>query len=646
MAELHRRVLRFQGHKELALLAILTIGLTALASQAFADDTAEIGVDEIVGWAGDLRSTDSVRRVRAVQQLGHLPASALPGIRQRLSDTSRQIIPDEDGYDAFRYFRHAVGSRRADDMVDIAPGILPVLEERRSPVIGRAAERLLLLRSLEGIATVPAMILMGDVLALTPPMWRWERRRLIDRMGERLVPGLIALRGHEQQAVRSWARGALSQVGRAEPGQAVQEENPELLAGILTAYGEIHDMNAMTVVISFVGHADDRVRLAARNAMTSYGRNGIWQLREAMRNQLGQEADHAWGWRRTADVLYNGLDEQRLGPATAQLERGLLAMTDDPLAARQEFEALLVAAPNHPRLAELAPHYAAFAEQTTDRAERQRLLQRALWFAPEHQAASEWQTALEHAENDQYRSQGVALAVVTAVEEQPRAVTEEATEPAGSSGSDSESESSFWSWAISFLVVACVVAAMLLRNRVQSRAPQSHPVKGPPVRVGYDRLIRTLATAYKHTKAMFVLMRRKGRSLLNTLHHLAGRSRQAIKRRDSQPSSASSPPKPIAIGRAHSQPAEADAQLFFGTEPEQAEPVQTPVLFQSSPLTVTAAPAPVAAVAAVAPSKPTSLGASVLTVEDPTTLHDYVPPGMLTFDTSPGMIEAPDTLPG
>ena len=372
-------------------MALLVSVFAAFTQPASADAPS---VADIERWAGDLRSGDESLIAEAAENLGQLGSDALPAIEARLQRTRRQIVPEEDGYDALRYFRHAVGSRRADDMIDIAPGIPAVVKERPSPDVGRSAERLLLLRSLEGIGSVPAQRLMGDVFALTPSMWRWERRRLLDRMGPRLLPGLLWMRAHDEPDVRRWARAAIGRLGLSEPGRAVQEEDPERLAGILEAYGATREMNAMPVVISFVGHSDTRVRQAAREAMNHFGRNGIWQLREGMRNQLGQEADHEWGWQRTSALLYEGLDAQRLAPVTEQLEQGLqLAEAGELSQARELLDAALMREPMHPRRSELAEHYARFAEAASGD-EKETLLQRALWLDPDANQAAAWQREL------------------------------------------------------------------------------------------------------------------------------------------------------------------------------------------------------------------------------------------------------------
>lgn len=396
MAELHRRVLRFPGREGLGILKALASVLLVSVSLAFASPaTADAPtVADIERWAGDLRSGDDALIGEAFRNLGQLNADALPAIEARLQRTSRQIVPEEDGADALRYFRHAVGSRRADDTIDIAPGIPQVVKERPSPDVGRSAERLLLLRSLERIGSVPAQRLIGDVLALTPSMWRRERRHLIERMGARLLPGLLWMRAHDEPDVRRWARAAIGRLGLNEPGRAVQEEDPERLSGILEAYGATREMEAMTVIISFVGHSDDRVRQAARDAMNLFGRNGIWQLREGMRNQLGQEADHEWGWQRTSNLLYEGLDAQRLGPVTERLERGIQHLEAGELAeARALFDAALIREPMHPRRSELAEHYARFAADASG-SEKETLLQRALWLNPDSPQVESWRQAL------------------------------------------------------------------------------------------------------------------------------------------------------------------------------------------------------------------------------------------------------------
>lgn len=378
MAELHGRILRFPYRYWLAFAAF---GLTlVLATQVRADEAPTI--DDLLRAAEDLRADDAAERERAVQYLSTLPESALPAIAERLRQTRRQEIPEEDGYDALRFFRHATGSLRADDMIDIVPGILPTLAERQSTVVGRTAERLLYMRSLEAIGTTESQVMIGDILALTSRMWRWERRRLVERHGASLLPGLLILRNHPESPVRVWARWAIEELGMELPAEALQQDDPMLVARILRAYGESRDMDSMEVVISFVGHPAAPIREAARWSMEQFAHNGIWQLRKAMRNQLGRDADHSWGWEHTARELYEGLDEARLAPLEAVLDEGLAAAeSGDVPTATAKLDEVLRAAPMHPRRPAIAEAYLALAE--ADPASAERFVRRAALLAPD-----------------------------------------------------------------------------------------------------------------------------------------------------------------------------------------------------------------------------------------------------------------------
>ena len=427
MAELHRRVLGLSNSPALALLlaALVLAPLRGAAQEGASSGTAWEGATsesttsertgddeapriisrrELERWADDLRSRNESARRRAVEVLGSLPLSALPAVRDRLNYLRRRQVPEDEGYDALRSFRHAVGSRRADDAVDIAPGILPTLAERRTPVVGHVAERLLLLRSLMEMGTLDAQRTMGDVFALTPRMWRWESRRVVQRMGRALLPGLIVARAHRELSVRRWSSWGVSELGLGEPGMAVQGLSPSELAPLLEAYGEVRDLDAMPVVISFVDHDDEALRHAARAATARFRRNAIWKLREAYRNRLGTDADSAWGWRTTMERLYAGLDERRLAPATEALDAGLAALTgDDFETAERSFARALLLQPEHPRRAEMAPGYARLATVRPGR--RIDYLRRSLLLAPDSPEAGRWQAGIVFAEAEARRAQ-------------------------------------------------------------------------------------------------------------------------------------------------------------------------------------------------------------------------------------------------
>ncbi len=388
MAELYRRVFRLPNRGRVARLALFALAISfTCSSVSFAQDaeasaTSEaITVDVLITHAQALRARDDEARARAVAFLQDLPPSALSAIEERVRRSRRQTVGLERGRQALREFRHETGSRRADDMVDIAPGILPVITKTRSAAYGRMAERVLLARSLEQIGTIEAHRVMLDIYALTSGMWRWELHRFASRQGVKALPILIEGRAHSDSRVRTYCRQAIAEMEMTDRGAAVRQDDPIVLSGVLRAFGKIRDMESMPVVVSFVGVHDDRVRDAAREAMESFGRNGVWQLRLAMKNQLGRDANTSWGWQRTMRVLFEALDERRLRSANERLERGLAAFEEESYAeAVRLFDEVLLEEPLLPRRSEMAPAFSALADQSEDADEKRRLTLRAVWL--------------------------------------------------------------------------------------------------------------------------------------------------------------------------------------------------------------------------------------------------------------------------
>src|SRR5690606_2032567 len=112
---------------------------------------------DLVISADALRSDEPHVRVEAAERLSSLARTDLPAIDARIEALKKRRIDPEEGYQALRSFAHAAGSRRADDALDIEPGIKAELERARpSPVEAAIAEELLLLRSLEKLRSAEA----------------------------------------------------------------------------------------------------------------------------------------------------------------------------------------------------------------------------------------------------------------------------------------------------------------------------------------------------------------------------------------------------------------------------------------------------------------------------------------------------------
>src|SRR5262249_20331626 len=75
-----------------------------------------------------LASDDAHARSEAIAGYDALSASDLPAMRERMERLRRPVLETDEVTRIVTSFRHAVGSRRADDLVDVAPGVPIVLD--------------------------------------------------------------------------------------------------------------------------------------------------------------------------------------------------------------------------------------------------------------------------------------------------------------------------------------------------------------------------------------------------------------------------------------------------------------------------------------------------------------------------------------
>lgn len=389
-------------------------GPQATASRAAAQERAPAETEsapDLATLSRALGSDDAAERQAAYEALGALPESALPAIRARLTllRSARPATPD-DAQQILHEIRRATGSRRADDLVDVADGIPALLESRRDRDVLRVAEPLLLMRSLERIATTDALATIPEVLRLDRDAWTMEGRRSTLRLGERAAAAIVRARAHDDRAGREWARWSSTELSLDDPGRLVQRLEPRDLAEVLTAWGQTRTMDAMPVVASFVDDHRRFVRDAARSALEAYGQNGVWQAREQFRLRLGEDADVAWGWERTLAELYRRLDEQRLS-RVSDLRASALEALDrgDVETATRSLEALLARAPDAGSL-EIAALFARAGDawMTSDARDRARIAyERAIRLAPSGAERRAWEARLTFVDAEDALARGV-----------------------------------------------------------------------------------------------------------------------------------------------------------------------------------------------------------------------------------------------
>lgn len=315
-------------------LAVLVIALWVAPASAQTD---------LSGHEAALASSDPAAREAAITALRTLPPSMHDAIVERIGSLVRRAPPPPRLDELFTAFRRATGSRRADDVVDVADGVAGVLSSDRSDEARRIGELLLLTRSLEGHGTSDALRAAVESLRLPGAGAEMEGRRLTLRLEGRVAGTVLRSLGHGDVHVREWARWSVHRLGLDAPGTFVRSAPPPVLADVLLAYGEARLMSAMPVVASFVDAPQRIVREAAFAGLAAYGRNAIWTIRDAYRLHADEDADMRWGAERTLEALRDAIERERLAAATEALEGAQAALTagDAEGAARLADEVLL-----------------------------------------------------------------------------------------------------------------------------------------------------------------------------------------------------------------------------------------------------------------------------------------------------------------
>jgi tetratricopeptide (TPR) repeat protein len=372
-----------------------------------------LGEPELARIAAQLASPDAGARQLAYRTLSELHEESLSGVGARLRKLARRRPAPDAIRAALSEFRRALGSRSAEDAIDIAPGVLPVLERKRDASTLAAAEPLLLLRALERLATREAGQLMGELLVLDEAgVWERELRLARERVGMALLPSLIALRSSPEPRVRSWAQAGVRALGMEDPITATSLPDATLAAGVVRAYGEPLDYQAMPRVVRLVGSDKRQIRDAARATVARFGKNAIWQLRELYDEVAGQPAERGWTTAKTASELYAALDREQIENSETLLAQGLSKFVAGELdAMRERFDRLLALDPDFDGRAKMAPGYAALAalrfEQNQLAAARD-AYQRALRLAPDAQEARALRGQLAFVDAELALSRGVA----------------------------------------------------------------------------------------------------------------------------------------------------------------------------------------------------------------------------------------------
>jgi hypothetical protein len=321
--------------------------------------------------AAGLRSSDGAVREQAITTLRSLPVSEADAIADRIALLVRRAPDEATSDELLTAMRRATGSRRADDVVDVADGIAGVLSSRNDEPACRTAELILLARALEAHEQPAALLAAIETFRVAGSGWELEGHRFTLRLGTRIAGTALRALGHGDVHVREWARWTVHRLGIDAPGTFVRSLDPSVLADVLEAYGQARLMVAMPVVGSFVDAPQRTVREGAFAGLAAYGRNALWVIREAYELHAGAdaipEARTEWTAERTLAALQTVIDTRRLESARTALGDARAALdAGDGARAVELADAVLLA---RPELAsgDIAQIYVTVAEQALER---------------------------------------------------------------------------------------------------------------------------------------------------------------------------------------------------------------------------------------------------------------------------------------
>jgi tetratricopeptide (TPR) repeat protein len=422
-------------------------------------------------------------RKAALQSLSGLEAERVHEIGARLDMLKRQRPPVERVRRALADIRHVVGSQRADDEVDILPGVLPVLMKRRDGDFLAVIEPLLLMRSLEGIGNRDAGLLIARYLHLDGGLWRNELRMTRQRMGDALLPALIELRASKDGKLREWARFSMRSLDRQSPQDATNLEDPHLLSQVIRAYTTPPDFKAMPTLVKLVRHDKLQVREAARAAVTAFGQNAVWKLREAYEDATGQRANPGWGWEQTARELYTVLDRPAMEEAQTAMAKGMQRFVQGDVEAMQNhYDRVLARVPRFTDRHKMAPGYAALGEhrfEADDLDAAHDAYALAIRLAPEAPDAQRWRAMLSFVQAERALSHGLVdeARYEAALEADPELEAAEAAHEGLASIGAARIKSS-QRWAAMGAVGILLAMAMLLLRGERRETPRAAAVPG------------------------------------------------------------------------------------------------------------------------------------------------------------------------
>ncbi|MBX3199696.1 MAG: hypothetical protein KF894_16290 [Labilithrix sp.] len=395
-----------------ALLTTLLAGSAALAEGAAAPPTEKHGARAIETLSeadlermlAPLADDDVEARRAAAKAVEALGQDAIPAITKVLAAQRKASTVSVQG--AIKAARDAAGKGAESD---VATQLLATKVD--GPGYRPAVTTAVLLRALAHAGTTAGLRQLIKVAGDHGNVFRPEVARHLKALGDKAVPALIESRKEPSSELRHWAAAQLEGMGKRIAGDAVQTKDNQVLADVLRAFANVHDIDALPVILSFVNSDRIQVRGAAREALGQFGQDAVWKLREAYANVTGNAAPDGWPASQIAKELFAAYDRLRLQEVYGLLDEGLAKEKEGKLEeAIAAFDKVLARQPMIERRSEMVAAYVAYAEQLeeSDPARAIALFRKAARLWPESPRVPHIEAEIAFLEGKELLARGIA----------------------------------------------------------------------------------------------------------------------------------------------------------------------------------------------------------------------------------------------
>lgn len=438
------------------------VALSCFVGFARADDGGVANLD---------RRLATVESTGNPDDLGALADADVPALRAKLDELGKR--GSEEGISsALGAARKANPSKYWADDFDLMAALVAARPSPMTDDFAIAIDIEAIFAALERIASTPALTAMIEQSGIHRAQFRFDVARRVRATGDRALPALILAKGGSSPQLRGWAGAQLEAMGKRVPGDAVQTKSDDVLVEVLTAFGTVHDRDALPVTLAFTSSERKRIRDAARASVLTYDKDALPKLLEVYTSLAGHPPLGEVTAAKVAADLFALQDKQRMADLDALVDLGLQKQAaGDNAGAVEQFDRALAREPSLDRRKEMVPAFVARGDSLADSdpiAARQ-AYEEALTLDPETPRKGIVRGAIALLDAEALRAKGIddRASWERVLESDPgNAKAREALERMDAAKTERQSRANEWAWgAAAALALICFLVLFGLRNR-------------------------------------------------------------------------------------------------------------------------------------------------------------------------------------